>query len=156
MEEKSSSEKQKHIYEILKGEGIGVISTVREGGIPDASLVYYIIQDDGTISINAGSETKKVKNIALNPRILLTVSRIRANETVSIRGEASIEQSNSAELIKRFNELAERRIHNDKIDTVLPLLKYNKGPIVFIHIKPTELLWQRYTDKGLEEEFVAV
>jgi nitroimidazol reductase NimA-like FMN-containing flavoprotein (pyridoxamine 5'-phosphate oxidase superfamily) len=156
MEEKSSSEKQKHIYEILKAEGIGVISTVREGGIPDASLVYYIIQDDGTISINTRSETQKVKNITLNPHILLTVSRVATKEIISVRGEVRIEQSTSSELTKRLNDLAERHSNTDQIDTVLPLLKYNKGPIVFIHIKPVELLWQRYTDKGLEEEFVVM
>lgn len=149
-------ENKKHIFEFLQQEKIGVLSTVRANGFPDAALIYYFLDKNHHIFFLSRSESRKMLNLDHQDHLVLTVPRTATKEVVQVRGAAEILPSGSPEVAENLVHLTELLERSGEEHPILPLLKHTEGSIMVIKINPIELRWRRYSSIGLEEEKISV
>lgn len=65
------------------------LTTVRSDGQPQASPVWFVI-DDGEFLIFSLADTARVKNIAANPRVALNLDSNEGSDVVTIEGTARV------------------------------------------------------------------
>jgi nitroimidazol reductase NimA-like FMN-containing flavoprotein (pyridoxamine 5'-phosphate oxidase superfamily) len=155
MEGKNLAHK-KHILDFLGQEKVGVLSTVRENGFPDAAVIYYYLDKNNEISFLSRSNSRKLLNLDHQKQVLLTVLRVATKEVVQVRGVAEIQPSTAPEVAENLVHLIKVLENDDEAETVLPLLKHKTGDIMVVKIHPEELRWRKYSTIGLEEEKVSL
>lgn len=147
---------KQHIFDFLKNEKSGVLSTVRANGFPDAAFMYYMVEPDNTICFITRDASRKMLNIEHQNNIVFTVPKLSTKEVVEVRGIAAVLPEDEARVANRLLKLAELIQDDQNVETVLPLLKHTTGTVIVVRIQPTELRWRRYSNLGLEEEKVSV
>jgi PPOX class probable F420-dependent enzyme len=77
---------------ILDGKNFPTVATINPDGGPQASVVW-ILRDGDTVMFSATANRRKVRNLARDPRISMTVFDL-ANpyQSVEIRGTAELEK----------------------------------------------------------------
>ena len=63
------NDSQKEALKFLREHNVAMISTASETGEPQASVVYYFVDDNLNLYFATGRETRKFKNILANPRL---------------------------------------------------------------------------------------
>jgi PPOX class probable F420-dependent enzyme len=76
---------------ILDGKNFAVVATVNEDGSPHTSVVWVDRRDDDTIVFSSTTIRRKVRNIAREPRVSLSIFDLSDPYTaVDIRGTAEL------------------------------------------------------------------
>lgn len=83
-------ERQQRIYNFLKENPIGVLSTVNRSGHPHGSVIYFNIDEHFIVTFLTKSKTKKYQNIVTNPEIIITVFESNTQTTAEINGKAKL------------------------------------------------------------------
>lgn len=79
------------LEERLREEKIAWLTTVRSDGMPQPTPVWFLWQD-GKFLIYSQPEAKKIRNIASNPRVALSLnSDLWGNRVVVVTGMASVD-----------------------------------------------------------------
>src|SRR5690242_6657904 len=83
------AERPRRIFNFLRANPIGVLSTVDSTGGPHGVVIYYIIRDDFSIDFLTRERTRKYDNLRHNNHAMLTVFEPRTQTTAQIVGTAS-------------------------------------------------------------------
>lgn len=82
------SERQERIYGFLKENAVGVLASVAPGGDPHASVIYFAVNQDFTISFLTKTATRKHTNLLRDNRVMLVVFDPKNQTTVQVSGNA--------------------------------------------------------------------
>jgi Pyridoxamine 5'-phosphate oxidase len=92
------------------------ISTVRPDGSPHTMIVWGLWLD-GAFLFSTGNESRKARNLALNPRCVIGTEK--ANEAVVVEGLA--ETTTDARLCKKFATLYQKKYNFDMSSFTEPI-----------------------------------
>jgi pyridoxamine 5'-phosphate oxidase family protein len=72
----------------LRSQSLGRLATVDAGGRPQVNPVGYFLRDDGTLDIGGWTmgQTKKWRNVAVNPHVSLVVDDVASVDPWQVRG----------------------------------------------------------------------
>jgi PPOX class probable F420-dependent enzyme len=80
---------REHVERRLRENLVGWFTSVRPSGQPVSVPVGFVVQDDDTILIYSQPEKDKLRNIAANPRVTLTLDETAAGtDVIRIEGTA--------------------------------------------------------------------
>jgi PPOX class probable F420-dependent enzyme len=82
--------------EILRGEKIGVLATLRADGSPQLTPVNYVYQD-GRILVSTTRDRAKYPNVKRNAAVSLCVVRPGGRPYVTVYGNARVDEDDIAE-----------------------------------------------------------
>jgi PPOX class probable F420-dependent enzyme len=86
----TSTEFGTRVMQRLTDESIVWLTTVRGDGVPQPSPVWFL-WDDGALTIYSQPNTPKVRNIAINPAVAVSMnSDLYGNDVVIFAGDAEI------------------------------------------------------------------
>ena len=89
---------------LLDGRHYAVLATLNPDGGPQTSVVWVIREGD-TVLFSSTAGRKKVRNLARDPRISLTIFDLgNPYESVEIRGVAELVEDPGRELPKRLSQ----------------------------------------------------
>ena len=139
---------KKEIFLFLKQNKSATVSTVSFENTPEASTMYYGVDEHLTLYIAVGDKTRKYANLKRNPAIALVMTDEYMQQTVQAEGKAEEMHSvrNSSKAIKTLTEVLSPNIWQTIAhiwDPIPPIVKMNNGKIVIFKIKPT---WMRWAD----------
>ena len=94
------------IRDWMAGPNIGRLGTINEDGTPRVTALWYLPEQDGTISLNTYEDNVHVENIRRDPRVALLVdSSEQPYKSVHFNGRAEVaNEAASAEEIARLYE----------------------------------------------------
>jgi nitroimidazol reductase NimA-like FMN-containing flavoprotein (pyridoxamine 5'-phosphate oxidase superfamily) len=150
------NDRRKYIIDFLQQEKIGFLSMVREDGLPDSTIMYFFLDEHLAVYFLSRNVGQKINNITAHSQVVFSVFRQATKEFIQVRGVANIVPLSSSEIVVMLKKLSERIENEDRVESVLPLLKHTKGEVTMIKIVPAEILWRRYSERGLEEETICV
>lgn len=81
---------EKRIRDFLNMHPIGVLATVDPDGNPQATVIYFSIQDDDTILFTTKRRTKKNDDLHINDHIVLVVYESPTQTSVQVTGKAKL------------------------------------------------------------------
>lgn len=96
-------------WEFLKKNRLATIATISsKSGNPQASLVYYVADDNFHLYIVTSTESRKIRNIFKNNKVALVIGQEVKPLVLQIEGEAKIvdDQDKKREITNRYLELA--------------------------------------------------
>jgi PPOX class probable F420-dependent enzyme len=80
---------REHAERRLRENLIGWFTSVRPSGQPDSVPVGFVVQDDDTILIYSQPGKEKLRNIAANPRVTLTLDETAlGSDVIRVEGTA--------------------------------------------------------------------
>lgn len=129
---------KKTVFEFLKDNKTAVIATATRQGDPQASTVFYAIDDDFTFNFIADNKSRKFKNLKDNPHIAIVVGAGPDVMTIQCGGHVEIidysKDFNRAEKIIR-KVLDNSKLHNEP--PALPVLMNPNVELGIFIVKPT-------------------
>ena len=84
-------EKALKVWEFLENNHLAVLATVSEENTPQASLVYYVTEEDFHLYIVTAKDSRKFKNISKNNKVSLVIGQEKTAQVLQIEGEAKVE-----------------------------------------------------------------
>lgn len=137
------SERQRRILEFLQANPAAVLSTVDPNGEPHGVVIYYVINEDFSISFLTRARTRKCDNLRQNPHTMLTVFEPRSQTTAQITGIAT-QVMNSAEVNSVAGAILRASLGSNGA-ALLPINKLQAGPFTAFTITPVQIRIARYS-----------
>lgn len=134
------------IFEFLKKNSVMNLGTVDKRGWPYITPVFYIIDSHWTIYFVSREHTKKIKNIAQNKKVGLTVWDEK-KMSINISGIAK-EVKNS----QKINDILDKIAHAPNEGFWPPILRLNHGKYVVYGITPKTITALPLTDGHVNEK----
>ncbi|HET6924517.1 MAG TPA: pyridoxamine 5'-phosphate oxidase family protein [Candidatus Saccharimonadales bacterium] len=135
--DRNLGDRQQRMYDFMRENPVGVLSTVGPDGDPHGSVIYYGVDDALTVTFLTRLNTRKFDNLRRQPRVMLTVCDPETQAVLQVRGEA--EQVADSEEI---NAVAARTLgaslHTSEYG-LPPISKLEAGPFVGVRIIPKQL-----------------
>lgn len=129
-------------WQLLSQNRLAVLATASATGIPEAALVYYVVDQDLSIYCATFKESRKIHNIQENPQVALVIGQEVNAVVLQLEGKAHIIQENNL----RGNVLAKlSAVGNENPQSLNfpPLLVLSEKSIMeFIHIT---IDWFKYS-----------
>lgn len=133
----SLTERQKHIYNFLSANHVGVLTTVDPNGDPHGSVIYHTVNEHFEVSFLTKAATKKYDNIKHNDHVMLVIFEPSFQTVVQVIGRAFEIKDNHA-----LNDIAGRvfsyNLEASKSATP-PILKTSGDDYVAFRIKPRQI-----------------
>jgi PPOX class probable F420-dependent enzyme len=113
-----------------------VLATINQDGTPQLSTMWYLIEEDGTITMNTKVGRAKERNMRRDPRISICIEDgynfLTINGTVEMIADPEIAQHDIYRLAARYygEEKARRQMHE----------KFSKEKRVSLHLKPEHII----------------
>lgn len=130
-------ERRTRIFDFLRENQVGILSTVDPNHNPHATVIYYGVEPDLSITFMTKSGTKKSDNIAHNNHVMLLVFEPNTQTTVQISGKAhkvkDITQTN-----KIFSDTLQAAWDTSE-DGVPPITRLAAGEYVAYNIEPKQV-----------------
>lgn len=133
----NASESSQRIFYFLKMHPVGVLATVGQDNLPQASVIYYSVDEDFTITFTTKRDTKKRINISEQNHVQLVVFEASSQTTVQISGTAEI-ISNPSEASEVFGGTLKASVRTSE-SGVPPISKLFAGNYVAFKIKPKQI-----------------
>lgn len=130
-------DRKRRIYDFLKGQHVGVLSTVTPDGNPHGSVVYYVLDNAFRVHILTKTGTRKYDNIVHNHHVLFTVFEPKTQTVVQIAGVA-IERRGYNAINKVANDLFVAPAH-DEGGSLPPIVKLQAGLFTTFRIEPIQM-----------------
>ena len=148
-----TTELRHKIYEFLKQHPVGVLATIDASGNPNASTVYFGVDDQLNVMFTTKRGTNKHANITQHNSVMLAVYDAAKQSTVQASGKA-VEVTDAQESLDVFRNTVQAAQKTGE-DTVPPIAKLSAGPYVAYKITPdniwlTEYGWGNTFTKALE------
>lgn len=138
------SQRKQRIYDFLRENPVGVLSTVDPNGNPHGMVIYFDIDEQLAVSFLTRSETYKYDNLKHNNHIMLTVCQLQSQTTAQIIGTA--------------HEIKDHNVISDITNKILaitlktsranlpPTAKLQAGPYAAFRIEPVQIRMAVYAD----------
>lgn len=78
-----------HADALVADAAVAWLTTVRADGQPQASPVWFVLDDDEFLIYNR-SDTPRIRNIAANPRVSLNLDSNEGSDVLTIEGTARV------------------------------------------------------------------
>ncbi|HSW79352.1 MAG TPA: pyridoxamine 5'-phosphate oxidase family protein [Candidatus Saccharimonadales bacterium] len=140
--DKLSSENYAEILEFLKSHPIGVLATIDENGDPNASTIYFSVDDKLRISFTTKRETRKFENIARHNKVALVAYEAKDQSAVQVSGRAE-EVKDEQEALDIYNGTVNAAKKTSE-DNVPPVAKYSGGPFAAFRIEIEDIRLMAY------------
>jgi hypothetical protein len=140
----SLSDRQRRIYNFLKEQRIGVLSTVTPDNNPHGVVVYYTVEQDFTIGIVTKRGTRKYENLLHNNHAMLTVFDAYSQATLQITGIA-VERGSQDDII-RISGAALGGVMRTSRASLPPIIKLQAGQFTTIQIEPVSIRMATYAN----------
>lgn len=126
---------------------LATLATIDPSGIPHAASVYYVVDLDLHIYCVTREETNKYQNIRLNENVSMAITDEETAETVQLIGTA-----NKVENEHEISNILEKlwKVTLEKQHWPAPVVKLNKGGLLVLKIKPTEMKFGDFKPIHLE------
>ena len=148
------SQEHPHVYEFLKSNHMGILSTVTEEGKPWGSAIFFVVDEDFNIFFVTRMETFKYQNMDKNSYAALTVADHETLTTVQLSGKITrVPAENYMDVI--FNKLAAIE-PKGKSDWTPPLMKVHKGDYIPLQLTPSTLQYADYSTRSsdIDHEYI--
>lgn len=122
------------ILDFVRSHPDGVIATVSPDGDPQASVVYFSIDDDMNLSFTTKDKTRKAQNIRQHPRVSVAIYEADSQTVVKLAGTAR-EMADQAEVNATFRQTVDAA-DQTATDTVPPIARHSAGDYTAFTIKP--------------------
>jgi len=136
--------RQRRIYDFLKEQRIGVLSTVTPDNNPHGAVVYYAVEQDFTIGILTKRGTRKYDNVLHNNHVMLTVFDAYSQTTVQITGIAT-ERGDQEDITKISGVVLGSTLQTSSVN-LPPIVKLQAGQFTTIQIKPVSIRMATYAN----------
>jgi PPOX class probable F420-dependent enzyme len=83
--------KRNHAERRLRDEKIAWLTTVRRGGQPQSSPVWFLWRD-GEVIVYSRPETQKVRNVRAKPKVAVHLRDVEGSDIVSLEGAALVDE----------------------------------------------------------------
>jgi len=130
---KLSPSERKQIFEFLKAHPVGVLATTNPDGTPQASAIYFGVDEELHVTFTTKRETHKYENILKNDAVMLVVYDAAKQTSVQIGGQA-VEVTDSETQHAIYYDTLKAAKQSGK-DVVPPIAKINAGPYVGFTLK---------------------
>lgn len=122
---------------------MGVLSTCDINGNVHGAAIYYIAESETSIYFVSKSLTTKVKNIALNRNVALTITYAPLAQTLQITGVAHQEtDQNTVDYV--FENIVKLRLYGGEMLKPPVTALQDSGDYVVMRITPTEAKFSDY------------
>ncbi len=133
----SSSESNQRIYDFLKMHPVGVLATVDPNGNPNATVIYYSVDEYFKAIFITKRDTKKNDNLQHNNHLQLVAYDASSQTTAQITGIA-IDITDTSEADEAFNATLKAAVRTSEAG-VPPISKLYAGQYVAYHIEPKQI-----------------
>src|SRR3989344_8620180 len=128
-------EKALKVWEFLENNHLAVLATVSEENAPQASLIYYVTEEDFHLYIVTGKDSRKYINISKNNKVSLVIGQEKTAQVLQIEGEAKVVEDSSKKTFISGKYLEIANESNPKSLNWPPVLKLSSTEgFVFIEI----------------------
>lgn len=135
-------EKRDSALSFLVNHDTGVLATVSSTGAPHARLVYYTCDDSFNIYFLTLRNTRKVSDIASNPKGSFVVSEDEIPRTIQVEGTIT-DLTDSAVNDPLVSDFVQRLMSHTKYG--IPLTHFDGSELVFYKLTPTWVRWGDFT-----------
>ncbi len=133
---------QKHAYDFLKLNHMGILSTSTDDCKPWGSAVYFVVDEDFNIFFVTRMKTFKYQNLDKNPYAALTVVDEETQTTVQLMGKISkVPIADYKDIV--FTKLVAIRPKGDP-NWAPPIEKVHKGDYIALRITPSKLQYANF------------
>ncbi|OGE33097.1 hypothetical protein A3C59_02880 [Candidatus Daviesbacteria bacterium RIFCSPHIGHO2_02_FULL_36_13] len=142
----------KRSLEFLKNNRLATIATMSLEGNPQASLIYYVTDDNFHIYMVTSTESRKIKNIFRKNKVALVIGQEVEPIVLQIEGEAKIvdDQDKKKEIANRYLKLANES--NPKSINWPPIRKIpSESGFIIVEIMIT---WFKFSDFSKTESLI--
>jgi len=150
MSHEVNEKNKKEVMDFLKNEVLATLATVTPKGKPDASCIYYVLDENNNLLFLTGKETTKCKDIENQNEVVLVLTNEHKKETLKIHAKCEIIADADLSTFV-VNELAKKLNAGEKTDDILPVLQRKSTELVVIKVKPYQLLFSIFTEEGMRE-----
>ena len=78
----------------IEDDEVAWLTTVSSQGVPSTALVWFYLENDGSILVYSRDPSIRLRNIEVNPRVTLALnSDARGNDSIAVLGSALIDKS---------------------------------------------------------------
>lgn len=134
IESTTSPESEQLIRNFLNGRYSGVLATADDHSNPHASVVYFRLDDDFTLTFGTKRETQKYKNIEQNKQVAMVIYDEKQQTTVQVFGHAEVIEDHDKRQ-KVFNNMFESSAEIS-MTALPPAEKVYAGEYVALRILP--------------------
>ncbi len=131
---------KKEALDFLMSQKVGVLATVVDGQ-PQASYIYYIVDEDFSVYFATVVNSRKHDNIQSNSKVAFTVGTIKPPFTVQLEGvaEVVVDENTIKAVTANYYDIATENNHYP-----VPITKLDvRNGLVVYKIKP---IWLRFSD----------
>lgn len=144
----STSQKHAHVYNFMKHNHMGVLSTVSAEGKPWGSAIYYVVDEKFNVYFVTRKETFKYQNLDKSSFAALTVADEENQQTVQLSGSISkVPPEDYLEVV--FNRLAAIQPKSD-LNWAPPIEKVYKGDYMPLCLTPTRLQYADFKEQSTD------
>ena len=140
--EKDLEGKREEALAFLIGHETGVLATASMLGESHARLVYYTCDDAFNVYFLTLKNTRKVSDLAANPRAAFVVSEAEVPRTLQMEGVVD-DLTDTATIDPLVSDFIKRLMSHTKFG--IPLARFDSSAVRFYRIKPTWLRWGDFT-----------
>ncbi len=128
----------------IKGNSLGVLSTINRTGVINGAAVYYVVDGNDYIYILTRSESAKARGVMSHGQVAFTVHEAGTMKVAQIQGMAEIEQDQTTKAWV-FDQIV--RPKTIRGETHLPPVTKleSSGSYIIIKITPTNIRYNNYT-----------
>jgi len=137
------SQRQQKIYDFLRANPVGVLSTVGPGGDPHGAVIYFDVKQDFLVFFLTRAATRKYDNIKHHTMVTLTVFDAHSQTAAQISGRAA-EVTAKAQINAIADDLLKNAIGLSGHPVSLPIAAMDGGPYTAFKIKPTHIRLASY------------
>ncbi|HTK05440.1 MAG TPA: pyridoxamine 5'-phosphate oxidase family protein [Candidatus Eisenbacteria bacterium] len=142
----------------LKGQVIGVVSTVSQAGEPESATVFYWANDIDKkrktfdLYFVTRRHTRKFQNLLFNKAVAFVIGTEFRSSTLQLQGEAELIES--ADGFKDLTRFVKGMIHQPKLAAIYagsflprnPFTKLEGENFAVIKVRPTWVRWMRFDE----------
>ena len=145
-------DRQKRIYGFLHRNHVGVLATVDPNHEPHGSVIYYVIDEQFTVSFLTKTSTKKYDNLINNDHSVLVVFESTSQTVAQVIGKATEIRD-----VDDINDIAAAVFENSlkgRKPGIPPVAKLPDGEFVAFRIVPDQIKLATYShpDGGNTQE----
>jgi general stress protein 26 len=134
----SSSESNQRVYDFLKSHPVGVLAMVDPNGNPHATVIYFSIEEDFSISFTTKRDTKKHDNLQHNNHVMLVAYEAETQTTTQVIGTAEdITDAQQAQETFTNTQIAASETSEEAGEP--PISKLYAGEYVAYSLKPAQI-----------------
>ena len=131
------SDRKQRIYDFLRANPVGVLSSVTPNGNPHGTVIYYTVDKAFAVAFLTKTRTRKFDNLKHNDHVMLTVFDSQAQTTAQISGDA-VEIRDSYEINVVAGAILGASLKTSEAG-VPPITKLEAGRYVAFKLAPVQI-----------------